>query len=228
MVSSKTIDPKKKQACKSIINLVNRLPSDKIQTWLSLSELQSLLLVGGVQIDEDVLCLAMGSYSRGQFDSRQFGRRPVRYYRHSSCAGDPTTPDTRQPICLELPSDYFRGPDCQHDVEAVADFLCRMESADNTPPLSKKRPVEDSNVVTLLPCRGWSGPTYQKLILLSKKDTLDQRFESIGTVTAKDQKRFPLARVFSNRKDYGEFVVDSTSDRAWSESCHTPSFGRSG
>ena len=103
MVSSQRTDPKKKQAYKSIVNLVNRLPSEKIQTWLSLSELQSLLVNGGVQIDEDVLCLAMRFHSRGRFDSRRFGKRNMR--------GDPTTPDTRQPICLELPSDYFKGPD---------------------------------------------------------------------------------------------------------------------
>jgi hypothetical protein len=222
MASSKRIDPKKKQAYKSIVNLVNRLPSDKIETWLSVSELQSLLVNGGVQIDEDVLRLAMRYHSRGLFDSRRFGRRNMTYYRHSSCAGDPTTPDTRQPICLELPSDYFKGPDYQNDVDAIADFLCTMQSADNAPPFSKKRPVEDSNVDTLLPCRGWSGPTYQKLILLSKKDFLDQGFESFGTVPAMDQKRFPLSRVFINRKHYGEFVVEpdvmaasnTTSDRA--------------
>lgn len=80
MVSSKTIDPKKKQACKSIINLVNRLPSDKIQTWLSLSELQSLLVNGGVQIDDAFLCLAMRLHSRAHFDSRPLGKRKMTYY----------------------------------------------------------------------------------------------------------------------------------------------------
>jgi len=101
MVSSKRIDPKKKRAQKSIVNLVHCLPSDTIQTWLTVSEIWTLLVNGGIaaEIDDAVVRFAMQGHSRGQFESRRFGKSHENFYRHASCAGDPTTPDCRQTVC---------------------------------------------------------------------------------------------------------------------------------
>lgn len=116
---------------------------------------------------------------------------------------------------MELPSNYFKRLSFQNDVEFIAAFLSTTQTNNNTPP-SKKRPAEDCSLVTptsQLPCCGWLGWTHQKLIALSLKDNIDERFKSTGTVP-REQERFPLARVFSHCKDYSEFFIESNKEAA--------------
>jgi hypothetical protein len=181
----KGITKKTPQVYKSIVNLASGLPSDKICMWLSVPEIWSLLVSGGIvsQIEDSDVHFAMRYYSYGRFESRHFGKKRARYYRHASCAGDPTTPCGQVTVSLELPSNYFQRLSFQNDVESIAAFLRAAQTNDNTP-CSKKRPAEDRSLVTPtshVPCCGWLGRGHQKLIALSLKDFIDRRLESTGT-----------------------------------------------
>jgi hypothetical protein len=124
-------NPKKTQVYKSISNLVSGLPSDKIHTWLSLPELWSLLVSGGIAAkiyDADVR-FTMAYHSRGWFELHHFGEKIAKYYRHASCAGDPTTPCSRGTVSLELSSDYRlrRMPACKGAAMALhASFMTKF------------------------------------------------------------------------------------------------------
>jgi hypothetical protein len=231
MVSKKG-DPKKTQVYKSIVNLVSVLPSHNIYTWLRVPELWSLLVSGGVaaEINDNDVRYAMVYHSRGQFESRHFGENKEKYYRHASRAGDPNTPCTRGTVPLELSSNYFQHPSFQNDVKVIGTFFSSRPVTESTPCSKKRQAAEDSSVDTptsqllccvtpptsQLPCTGWSGPAYQKLIAVSLKDCIDQKFQSTGNVTSIPEQA-PLARLFSSRKDYSKFVIESTKAAA----CHT-------
>jgi hypothetical protein len=150
-------DPKKIQAYKIIAYLVSCLPSDKIYMRLGVPELWSLLVTTGVaaEIDDANICVAMAYHSCGLFELHHFGEKRGKYYHHATCcAGDPTTPCSRGTVSLELPSDYLKRPYFQNDVEFVAAFLSTTATNNNTS-LSRKRPAEDSSLVTptfQLPC----------------------------------------------------------------------------
>jgi hypothetical protein len=236
MVSKKDYQ-KKTAVYKSIANLVSVLPSHNIYTWLRVPELRLLLVSGGIpaEINEEDIRYAMVYHSRGRFESRHFGENKEKYYQHASRAGDPNTPCTRRTIPLELSSAYFQHPSFQNDVRIIMTFLSTQPATESTPtflraqpdiestPCSKKRraATEDSSAFVTpptaqLPCRGWSGPDYQKLIAVSLKDCIDQNLQSTGNVTSVPEQA-PLARLFSSRKDYSKFVIESTKGVA---ACH--------
>jgi hypothetical protein len=145
--------PNKTQALKSIVNLVSRLPSDKICTWLTVTELRLLLVSGGVaaKIDDAIVRVAMRYHICGQFDSRHFGNKHEKYYRHTYYAGDPTTPATRQMVSLELPSDYFKHADFQNDMKEIAAFLS-VQTVDNTPNSKTIQYAMTTALVSFLRC----------------------------------------------------------------------------
>jgi hypothetical protein len=210
MISSKKGDPKKSKAYKSIVTLVCRLPSEMTKTWLPTSKLCSLLVEGGVaaQLTTEHVRSAMRYHSKSLFDSRPFQKET--WYRHATNFADPTTPDM-QPLAIhgafQLPSDYFRGAEYACHVEAIAEF-CNTPPPQTTNKTSTPRSSKQKPKVETRSCRGWSGPTYQKLIALSLKDFIDYGVETSGNVPT-ELTEFPLARFFSDRKNYGAFIIES-------------------
>jgi hypothetical protein len=185
-------DPKKSLAAKAIVKLVLSLPDEIVKHWLSAAMIVSLLVSGGLRSSKISVDDVTHALNRNPaFSTRRFGFKNILCFR-SACVHDQAAldPDFEPGV---LPSTFFQNVRFESEVGAIDDY-------------KNGGTVRDK---TTTGCRGWSGPTYQKLANYSGKEFLEQEALRSGLLL-KDM--IPLASIFGGRKDSDKFVVAFSTD----------------